>query len=125
MEAISKRLTEAFGTDAADGLSIPAEGIVAVILACLDDRRYDGPLNCVAPGAVTNAAFTRELARALRRPVLPGMFVPRFALRLMVGEFADAALLQSHRVTPARLDELGFPFAARDLPTALGQVLGR
>ncbi len=98
--------------------------LVAVILAALDDDRCDGPINCVAPGAVTNRDFTRGLARALRRPLLPGMFVPRPALRLMVGEFADAALLVSHRVAPKRLEELGFEFTSRELADGLDLALG-
>lgn len=65
-------------------------------------------VNVVAPKAVTNAEFTRALGKALHRPAfLPA---PGFALRLMFGEMADAALLASTRVTPKRLEEMGFRF---------------
>ena len=101
------------------------DDLVRVTSFALEHPTLDGAVNAVTPEPVTNAVFTKALAKALRRPVIPGVFVPRFALRLAVGEFADAALLASHRAVPARLDELGFDLAARDLPTGLTQALGR
>ncbi|MDF1798466.1 MAG: DUF1731 domain-containing protein [Planctomycetota bacterium] len=98
--------------------------LVRVILFTLDDERVDGPLNTVTPEPVTNDDFTKTLARALGRPLLPGMFVPRFALRLLVGEFADAALLESHRATPAVLESLGFECRTPGLAAGLADVLG-
>lgn len=97
--------------------------LVRVVLFALDDERVDGPLNAVTPEPVTNDDFTRTLARSLRRPVLPGMFVPRFALRALVGEFADAALLESHRATPTVLEALGFEYRTPGLEAGLADVL--
>jgi uncharacterized protein (TIGR01777 family) len=81
-----------------------------------------GPLNAVAPHAVTNSDFTRELARALRRPA---MFpVPEFALRLLFGEMAEV-LLASQRVAPAAAEAAGFRFRFPQLAQALEGLLGR
>jgi uncharacterized protein (TIGR01777 family) len=80
-----------------------------------------GPLNGVAPHAVTNSEFTREVARALRRPaVFP---VPEFALRLLFGEMADV-LLASQRVVPAAAEAAGFRFRFPHLAPALASVVG-
>lgn len=80
-----------------------------------------GAYNAVAPAPVRNAEFTRELARAVRRPaILP---VPAFALRLALGEMADELLLSSTRVLPARFLAAGFQFehpALRDALALLG-----
>ncbi|HMU62806.1 MAG TPA: DUF1731 domain-containing protein, partial [Gemmatimonadales bacterium] len=59
----------------------------------------------------------------LHRPAL--VPVPAFALRLLFGEMADAALLASQRVAPARLLAGGFEFRYPTLPEALGAVLDR
>ena len=76
-----------------------------------------GPINATAPNPVTNAQFSRELAHALRRPSwLPA---PAFALRLALGEMADALLLSGQRVVPARATALGFHFTYADLRPAL------
>jgi uncharacterized protein (TIGR01777 family) len=86
------------------------------------ESQVRGPLNAVAPHAVTNSDFTRELARALRRPaVFP---VPEFALRLLFGEMADV-LLASQRVAPAAAEAAGFRFRFPQLAPALEGLLGR
>ncbi|WP_205857384.1 TIGR01777 family oxidoreductase [Phytoactinopolyspora endophytica] len=69
-----------------------------------------GAYNITAPEPATNAEFTRVLAHMLHRPaVLP---VPRFALRLVLGEFTDY-IAGSLRVVPHRLTEAGFVFQHR------------
>jgi uncharacterized protein (TIGR01777 family) len=79
-----------------------------------------GPLNGSAPTPTTNAAFSKALGRALRRPaVVP---TPGFALKLLLGEMADALLLSGQRAVPAKADRLGFSFAHRDLPSALTAI---
>ena len=84
------------------------------------ERQVRGPLNAVAPYAVTNSEFTRELARALRRPaVFP---VPGFALRLLFGEMADV-LLASQRVAPGAAEAAGFRFRFPQLAPALEGLL--
>jgi hypothetical protein len=81
----------------------------------------DGPFNATAPCPVTNAEFARTLGRALHRPaVLP---TPGFALRLLLGEMAQALLLSSQRVTPHRALDLGFRFAFERLDAALADLL--
>jgi len=82
-----------------------------------------GPINATAPNPVTNAEFSGELAHALRRPSwLPA---PAFALRLALGELADALLLSGQRVVPARATALGFRFAYPDLEPALAALFQR
>jgi NAD dependent epimerase/dehydratase family enzyme len=62
-----------------------------------------------------------ELARALHRPAL--FPTPAFALRLALGEMADALLLSSQRVVPQKLQQLGYRFLHADLAVALAAVL--
>ena len=82
-----------------------------------------GPLNAVTPTPATNAEFTHALARVLRRPAL--IPVPQFAARLAFGEMADALLLASVRVLPARLQESGYRFQFPELEGTLRHLLGR
>ena len=89
----------------------------------LIDPRYSGPLNAVAPAAVTNAAFTSALGAVVRRPTI--FPVPAVALKLLFGEMATGTVLTSQRVVPARLQELGFEWRYPELDGALRHVLGR
>jgi hypothetical protein len=85
-----------------------------------DDLR--GPVNVVAPRPVTNAEYTRTLARVLSRPTL--LAAPAPVLRLLLGELADAALLASQRVQPAVLQRTSFQFRHPTLEPALHHLLG-
>ena len=104
--------------------------VVGVLLRCLNNTPItgavefgpiSGPVNVVAPQPVTNSEFTRELARALNRPAL--IPAPAFALRLALGEMADALLLASQRVVPKKLLESGYQFQHPDLRSALAAAI--
>ncbi|REE99489.1 TIGR01777 family oxidoreductase [Thermomonospora umbrina] len=90
-------------------------------LRLLIEGDLSGPVNLTAPRPVTNADFTRAVARAVRRPA--PWVVPRFAVRLAAGGFADEGVFISQRVLPRRLTEAGFPFALPDLDAALSKEL--
>lgn len=80
-----------------------------------------GPVNVVAPQAVTNHEFTKTLGQVLGRPtVIP---LPAFAARLAFGEMADALLLASTHVVPARLQASGYTFQYPTLEGALRHLL--
>ena len=101
---------------------VALDDVLASVLHALRTEGLSGPVNVVAPNAVTNAEFTNALGRVLRRPtVLP---MPAFAARLVFGEMGDALLLASARVEPTRLEESGFVFGYPVLDGALGYLLG-
>ncbi len=102
---------------------ISLDDLTAAIYHAVLDRRCDGPVNAVAPQAVTNAEFTRVLGKVLRRPaVLP---VPEAALRAVFGEMAEETLLSSARVVPGKLTEAGYGFRHENVESALRHLLGR
>lgn len=102
---------------------VALEDCVRAITWMLENDAAAGAYNIVAPAPVTNAEFTRELAAVLNRPVGPP--VPKFALRLAMGEMADALLLCSCRATPDRLQAEGFQFKYADLQSCLRAELLR
>lgn len=79
-----------------------------------------GPVNATAPIPVTNDEFSRTLSRVLGRPCL--FRAPAFALRLAMGEMADALLLKGQRVVPTRAQEMGFRFTHEALEPALRAI---
>jgi uncharacterized protein len=100
---------------------VTLEDVVGILRFALDNRAVQGAANVVAPNAVRNADFTKELARAIHRPAL--FAAPAFALRLALGEMADALLLSSQRVVPPKLQQLGYRFLHPDLGAALSAIL--
>jgi uncharacterized protein len=100
---------------------IHVQDVVGAILHIMKSDLVQAAVNCVAPKAVTNAEFTKVLAKVLHRPAI--FPLPAFAARLALGEMADELLLASLRVEPAKLISSGYPFRFRDLETALGDIL--
>ena len=82
-----------------------------------------GPVNMVAPNPVTNAEFTKTLARVLSRPAIFPM--PAAAVRLLFGEMGETVLLGSQRVEAAQLRASGYSFRFRDLRSSLENLLKR
>jgi len=95
---------------------------VRVIRFVIANDALAGPVNVVA-GAVTNAEFTRALARAVRRPA--PFVAPAWLLRLVAGDLAREALLSGQRVRSRRLAGAGFAFADTDLDDALRRLVER
>ncbi len=102
---------------------IALEDVVRFVRAAIDDARWSGPVNLVSPEPVRNSEFTRVLASVLHRPAI--FPAPALALRLALGEMADALLLSSQRVQPERLRQGGFTFRYENLEAALHAVLAK
>ena len=94
---------------------------VNIIQFALAAAGLAGPANAVTPNPVRNSEFTKDLANTLRRPAL--FPAPAFALRLALGEMADALLLSSQKAMPAKLVDSGYRFLQPNLESALAEVL--
>ncbi len=97
--------------------------VIGALHHSLMNDTVKGPVNVCAPNPVTNRTFTKTLGRVLRRPAF--FWLPRFALRTLFGEIADAALLASMRAEPDKLLNTEFAFDHGELEPALRFVLGR
>ena len=96
------------------------DDVVGIFRHALMTDLVRGPMNAAAPGIVTNAGFTRALARELHRPSF--LSAPAFALRLLFGEMATI-LLGSQRVIPGVALETGYRFRYPELNEALRDLI--
>jgi uncharacterized protein len=95
--------------------------LVGLVRWAIETPAARGVYNATAPQPVTNREFTRTLAALLRRPaILPA---PGFALRLALGEMADALLLTGQRVVPRRAEAEGFRFQYPQLERSLRRAI--
>jgi hypothetical protein len=97
------------------------DDVIEILRFALEKGEVRGPINVSSPQPVQNAEFTKTLASVMHRPAL--FPAPAFALRLALGEMADALLLSSQRVFPKKLESLGYRFLHSDLKNALAAVL--
>jgi uncharacterized protein len=100
---------------------VALDDAVSAIRLAIANPAIRGPMNVVAPNPARNAGFTQALARVLHRPAI--FPAPAFALRLILGEMADALLLSSQRVLPEKLTQQRFQFQYADLEPALRRAL--
>ena len=101
---------------------VSIDDVVGAIMFALSRDDVSGVVNVTAPAPVTQADYARTLGRVLRRPaVLPA---PGFAVRLVLGEFANE-VLEGQRVIPRKLLDSGYAFRHPELEPALRQVLSR
>jgi uncharacterized protein (TIGR01777 family) len=100
---------------------VALEDVVGILRFAIEKNSVRGPINIVSLQPLQNAEFTRVLAKAMHRPAL--FPAPAFALRLALGEMADALLLPSQRVAPQALEKLGYRFMHPDLTSALATIL--
>src|SRR6267142_1823609 len=100
---------------------VTLEDVVGILRMAIEKAAVRGAVNIVAPQPVRNAEFTKVLAKALHRPAL--FPAPAFALRLVLGEMADALLLSSQRVAPQAVEKTGYRFLHSDLSAALKSLV--
>jgi uncharacterized protein (TIGR01777 family) len=100
---------------------IALDDVVKLLRFSIENRIVSGPVNFVSPQPVRNAEFTKVLADMLhRRAFLP---VRAFALRLALGEMADALLLSSQRCLAQKAEGLGYGFLYSEIHVALQHML--
>jgi hypothetical protein len=92
--------------------------LATMVTTCLHDESLSGPVNAVMPEPVTNAEFTKAVARSVHRPAL--FPVPAFFLRLALGDLSHL-LLDSQRVEPKYLQKRGFSYRYRDVGAAMAE----
>jgi len=86
----------------------------------INNNNANGVVNLTAPEPLSNAEFTKILARVMKRPAL--FPVPAFILKLLYGE-AAITLTTGQLVLPEKLISMGFSFRFPSLEPALNDLL--
>ncbi len=99
---------------------IHVDDVVGILSRAVHDESWSGAVNATAPEPVTNAAFSKALGRALKRPAIAP--VPALAIKLLYGEMSTV-VTNGQRAVPRRTLELGFEFEHPELDEALRSAL--
>ncbi len=93
---------------------------VEAICFLLENETAQGPYNMTTPNPLTSAQFGKIAGKVLRRPsIFP---VPKFALKLVLGEKADL-VVNGQRVLPKRLLAAGYEFKFPEMESALRDLV--
>ena len=102
---------------------IERDDLVRLIAHVIATPKLTGAVNATAPGPVTNAVLTAELARALGRPAF--LRLPAWLLHTVAGDLADDLLLGGQCVLPDKAEVSGFKFRHETLRCAFEAIFGR
>lgn len=100
---------------------IHVDDVVGAVDFLIQNEQLQGNFNFTAPGAVTNAQFTKSLATVLNKPSF--LRLPNFVVTLLFGEMAEALLLNGQKVIPQNLINAGYKFKFPTLEMALNKIL--
>lgn len=96
------------------------DDIVGIYLHAMDNHNLHGAVNAASPNPVTMKEFAKTLGKVLNRPsIFP---VPKFVLRLVVGEAADV-VTASQKTDVKKLLDSGYNFKFSDLSKTFKDIL--
>ncbi len=88
---------------------------VGIIMQCLKNESFSGPINCVA-GNISSRQFSANIGAALNRR---GSFpIPGFLIRSMFGKASDL-VTKSQVVSSSRMEELGYTIQEENMEETL------
>jgi uncharacterized protein (TIGR01777 family) len=119
--AVVRRSMGQIGDGRQWGSWVSRDELASIIQFVLENDALVGPVNPVSPNPLRNAEYVATFCRVLGSR--PGPAIPAFALRLMLGEMADALILASRRIEPRKLLAAGYSFRFPELETALRHEL--
>lgn len=96
------------------------DDLIKAYLLLMKSKELEGAFNLTSPKPVRNKEFTKALAKAL------GVFaifpIPPFAIKFVMGEFAEYSI-KGQRVIPKKLLDLNFKFEVPDIYDALNRAI--
>lgn len=95
-----------------------------MIRYAIEHETVQGIFNAVAPAPVTNALLVKELAERMRKGRYIPLYVPKWVLRLVLGE-SSIEVLKSATVSCRKIHQTGFTFLFPSVQAALDQLLAQ
>lgn len=109
------------GFQAGDGQQwmswVGRDELASIIEFALMNESLRGPVNAVSPNPLRNAEFATIATKALG--LKPGGVMPKFIVRLAMGEMGEEFALASRRVQPVKLLAAGYQFRFPELECTL------
>lgn len=99
---------------------IHIDDLVEMFVRAVDDSAYQGTYNACAPYPVRNHEFTKEVAKALHRPLWP-LKVNKALLNIVLGEKSNLILMSSN-TSSRKVEDQGYEFRYKTIQDALSNI---
>lgn len=97
---------------------IHIDDIAAMYIAAMENEKWNGVYNAVAPKPVSNKDFTLQLGKSVKGKFFIPIHVPSFILKIALGEMS-IEVLKSTTVSCTKVQIENFSFHYPDIETAL------
>lgn len=98
------------------------EDVINLYIQAIEDERFSGVYNAVAPAVVSNKDLIIELAKQKKGKYYSVLYAPKFALKLALGEMS-IEILKSTTVSASKLIDEGFHFKYPTISAAISQLV--
>lgn len=95
---------------------VDIEDIIGMYIFSIENEKASGPLNAVAPEAVSNKEMTQLIGRLISKPV--AIPAPKLGIRMILGEVANY-ILMSQNISSQKIESLGYVFKFRTIESSL------
>lgn len=123
VSAFQKNLGAVFGSGEQHISWIVIDDLIYQIYHLLCDETASGPYNFVSPNPVTNAEFSKMLAKILNKALF--LKIPEFFIKLIFGKQGKELLLSDLKIIPKRFQEKQAYFSYPTLFDALKHLFGK
>ena len=96
---------------------VSLDELASIVGFALKTETLSGPVNATSPKPLRNADFASISSQVLGKK--PGVAMPAFIVRLLMGEMAEELILSSRRIQPVKLVAAGYQFCFPELDQAL------
>ena len=100
---------------------IHIDDLCEVYIRAIEDEKFAGPYNAVAPQHITQKDFMRTYAKIKGKPAIKAG-IPSFLIRLALGELSGM-LTSGSRVSNGALNSAGFSYRYPTIEKALEEIL--
>ena len=102
---------------------IHRDDVCRMMIWAIETHNVAGVYNAVAPTPVRGEAMVHTVAKAMQQPAI-FLPAPSFALRLFLGKMS-AVVLNSNRISAAKIEQTGFKFQYPTLEPALTAIFDK
>jgi NAD dependent epimerase/dehydratase family enzyme len=90
-------------------------------IAAIENENINGTYNAVSPIVTTNSKLNIALAKKLRSRFYIPIFVPKFILKIVLGEMS-IEVLKSSNISCKKIQDAGFHFLYPSIESALKDI---
>ncbi|MFY7963440.1 MAG: TIGR01777 family oxidoreductase [Chitinophagaceae bacterium] len=101
---------------------IHIDDLCRMFIEAIENENLNGVYNAVAPSVTTNSKLNIALAKKIRGRFFVPVFVPKFILKIVLGEMS-IEVLKSSDISCKKIHDAGFQFLYPTVETAVDEIL--